>query len=130
MLEFIKYSRDKEKLARVTRENERFTQMNPETAALINLATDAKLKLTVKEGKVDMCLAIREMRYESMAAGKAAGRREGILEGKREGILEGKFQAYAEMAALGAIDVQFAANQFNMTVDEFIQKTGITIPKN
>ncbi len=134
VFEFIKYSRDKEKLTRLTRENGRFSQMNPETAALINLATDARLKLTVKEGKVDMCLAIREMRDESMAAGRREGilegKREGILEGKREGILEGKLKAYAEMAALGAIDVRFAAKQFDMTVDEFIQKTGIAIPQN
>ena len=69
-LEFIKYSRDKEKLMQHTRENSQFSQMNPDTAELINLVTDSKLKLTVKEGKVDMCLAIRELRDESRAEGK------------------------------------------------------------
>jgi len=92
--------------------------MNPETAELINLITDSKLKLNVKEGTVNMCQAIQQMREHSKAAGIA------------EGKVEGRMEAYAEMVAAGLIDVQFAARKFNVTAEEFIQKTGITIPKN
>ena len=126
VLEFIKYSRDKEKLRRLTQENDQFSRMNPDTAALINLVTDSKLKLTVKEGKVDMCLAIREMRDESRAVGKAEGKQEGKLEGK----LEGRLEAYAEMVEAGVIGIEFAAGKFHMTTEEFMQKTGITVRKS
>ena len=96
--------------------------MNPETAELINLVTDAKLKLTQEEGTVNMCEAIRQKVERSMAAGKA--------EGMTEGIAKGRLKAYAEMVTDGEITVQTAAKKFNMTVDEFVKETGITILVN
>ncbi len=73
VLQFIKCSRNDAKLDLLTRDNERFSRMNPETAELINLITDAKLKLTVEEGTVNMCLAIQQMREKSMAMGEIKG---------------------------------------------------------
>ena len=122
MLQFIKCSRNEEDIERLTEGNERFSRMNPETAELINLITDSKLKLNVEEGTVNMCQAIQQMREHSKAAG--------IVEGKAEGKVEGRMEAYAEMVAAGMIDVQFAARKFNVTAEEFIRKTGITIPIN
>ena len=72
VLQFIKCSRNDAKLEMLTRDNERFSRMNPETAELINLITDSKLKLTVEEGTVDMCEAIRQKVERGIAAGKAA----------------------------------------------------------
>ena len=138
VLESIKYSRDKEKLMQHTRENSQFSQMNPDTAELINLVTDSKLKLTVKEGKVDMCLAIRELRDESRAEGKLEGINEGMAQGMAQGmakgiaqgLMEGRIRAYAEMIAEGAVDIHFAAKKLNMTVEEFAEKAGITVRQN
>lgn len=118
VLQFIKYSRDEQKIDRLTEGNQRFSRMNPETAELINLITDSKLKLTVEEGSVNMCEAIRQKIERSSAAAKA------------EGISEGRLKAFAEMVTDGAIDVHFAAKKLNMTVDEFVKETGITIQVN
>lgn len=117
VMEFVKCSKDEEKLDQLTEGNERFTQMNPETAELINLITDSKLKLTVKEGTVDMCQAIQQMREHSEAVG--------VAKGLAEGELKGRLAAYAEMVTDGTIDIHFAAKKLNMTVDEFVEKTGV-----
>ena len=126
VLQFIKCSKDEESLSRLAEYNERFLRMNPETSELINLITDSKLKLNVEEGTVNMCQAIQQMREHSEAIGVAKGKVAGIAEGK----VEGRMEAYAEMVAAGMIDVQFAARKFNVTAEEFIRKTGITIPIN
>ena len=126
VLQFIKCSKDEESLSRLAEDNERFLRMNPETAELINLITDSKLKLNIEEGTVNMCQAIQQMREHSKAAGIAEGKAVGIAEGEAKGRLA----AYAEMVTDGTIDVHFAARKFNVTAEEFIRKTGITIPKN
>lgn len=70
LLEFIKLSDDKEKLKARAK---LFRPVDPDTVALINLITDARLKLEVKEGKVDMCRAIQELRAEERALGVEQG---------------------------------------------------------
>ena len=80
VMQFIKCSKDEAKLNQLTEGNRRFSRMDPETAELINLITDSKLKLTVKEGTVDMCQAIQQMKEHSEAAGVARGKTEGRLE--------------------------------------------------
>lgn len=130
VLQFIKHSRNEKEIDRLTEGNERFSRMNPETAELINLITDSKLELTVEEGTVNMCEAIRQKVERSLAAGKAEGMNEGIAKGMSEGIAKGRLKAYAEMVMDGEITVQTAAKKFNMTVDEFVKETGITIQKN
>lgn len=126
VMQFIKCSKDEMKLSQLTERNERFSQMNPETAELIILLTDSKLKLTVKEGTVDMCQAIQQMREHSEAAGIAKGK----VEGKAEGIAEGRMKAYSEMVADGTIDIHLAARKLNMTVEEFVKKTGVKLLMN
>ena len=77
VLQYIKYSKDKEKLYQVTHEGNRFQELDEDSANLINAITGSKLKLKVEGGKVNMCTAIDEMRKES--------RNEGIKEGRQEG---------------------------------------------
>ena len=86
VLHYIKYSKDKEKLYDLTHQGDRFRNVDPDSANLINVVTGSELKLEVKEGQVDMCKAIDEMRKES----RSEGRQEGIQEGRREGMREGK----------------------------------------
>ena len=137
LLQFVRSSGDEAALARLLRDNDRFTRMNPDTAELINLLTDSKLTLNTKEGTVNMCKAIQQMREHSKAAGMAEGMAAGMAEGKAvgmaegkavgmaEGIHEGRVKAYAEMVADGTIAMQFAARKLNLTVEEFVKKAGI-----
>ena len=116
-MQFIKCSKDEAKLDQLTEGNERFSQMNPETAELINLLTDSKLKLTVKEGTVDMCQAIQQMREHS----KAAGLEEGMAEGKIFGRLETLISLWKK----NRLTLEEAAEEAEMTVEEFKKKAGV-----
>lgn len=70
LLEYIKYSKDKKKLDEVVHDGDRFRSIEKETADLINAITGSKLKYEVKEGRVDVCQAIEEMRKESKNEGE------------------------------------------------------------
>ena len=108
-----KLNENEAKLNQLTEGNRRFSRMDPETAELINLITDSKLKLTVKEGTVDMCQAIQQMKEHSEAAGVARGKTEGRLE------------ALVSLWRKKRLTLQEAAEEAEMTVDEFVKKTGI-----
>ena len=114
VMEFVKCSKDEEKLDQLTEGNERFTQMNPETAELINLITDSKLKLTVKEGTVDMCQAIQQKMERSKVAG----------------MVEGRLETLVSLVKKHRLTLQEAAEEAEMTVDEFVQKTGVKLLMN
>lgn len=73
--------------------------------------------------KIDMCVAIDEMRKESRDEGMIEGRREGKLEGHREGKIEGKIEGALETLAhlvrKGRLSLYDAAMEANLTLDEF-----------
>lgn len=83
VLEFIKYSRDKEKLQAAVNRDAGYRAMDVDSYELIRLTTHSELKADVKEEKVDMCVALQEM----MADSRAEGRVEGRVEGRAEGIV-------------------------------------------
>ena len=70
VLQYIKYSRNKEKLYQIIHESDRFREMDEDSANLLNVVTGSGLKWESKGGKVDVCTAIEEMRRESMEKGR------------------------------------------------------------
>ena len=135
MLQFIKYSDDKDKLAEATKSIDRFRNMDPESVELINAVTGSDLKIVVnEEGKVDVCTAIDEMRKESRNKGRIEGRiegrregkieghREGKIEGRREGKIEGSLETLVHLVQKGLISLYDAALEADLTPDEFSLK--------
>ena len=49
------------------------------------------------------------------------GKAEGILQGKAEGLLQGKSEAVISMYKKGRITIEEAADELNISVDEFIK---------
>ena len=89
--------------------------MDPESVELINAVTGSDLKIKVnEEGKVDMCMAIDEMRKES--------RIEGRIEGHREGKIEGSLETLVHLVQKGLISLCDAASEADLTPDEFSLK--------
>lgn len=83
VLLFIKYSRDNEKLKQVLKANEgRFRGVDPRAVDVIEAVTNMGIRYEKKEGKVDVCKAIEDMKLEA--------RREGIKEGERIGERRGE----------------------------------------
>ena len=101
VLQYIKYSKDKEKLYQIIHEGDRFRNIDKESADLINVVTRSELEYEVKGGRVDMCTAIDEMRKESKNEGVleilASLVKDGILPiaeaAKRAGLTPAVFQA-------------------------------------
>ena len=71
VLLFIKYSKNKEELDRILRENEeRFKEVERRAVDVVEVMTNTQLKYEEREGKVDMCQAIREMRIDAERNGE------------------------------------------------------------
>jgi len=111
VLEYIKYSKDREKLREVVEQNERYRNLEREAAAVINAVTRSKLKLEEEKEKIDMCKAIDDMRQECIEQGRAEARRDmckaiddmrqesleqGLKQGRAEGRVEGRTEGLHE----------------------------------
>lgn len=103
VMEYIKFSRDKTQLEALIHRDERFRSLEPESAALLNAATGSNLKWTVKEGKVDMCQAIEDMRNES----------------KAQGMAQGILKTLSGLVNDGLLSLAEAAKRADMTIPEF-----------
>ena len=66
---YIKYSKDKQTLNNIVKEDLRFQSMERQAADVINVVTGSKLKYPEGKGAVNMCLAIQQMREESKIEG-------------------------------------------------------------
>lgn len=66
---YIKYSKDKNKLQKVTQADESFQNLDRQAAEVINVTTNSKLKYPEGKEKIDMCLALEEMRMDSKIEG-------------------------------------------------------------
>ncbi|KAI4445479.1 hypothetical protein C823_007515 [Eubacterium plexicaudatum ASF492] len=66
---YIKYSKDKNKLQIVTQSDESFQNLDRQAAEVINVTTNSKLKYPEGKEKIDMCLALEEMRMDSKIEG-------------------------------------------------------------
>ena len=115
VLQYIKYSKDKEKLYELTHRGERFRNVDVDSANLINVVTGSELEFEVEEGQVNMCKAIDEMRKESRQEGILEGRQEGIMEGRQAGILE----ILSGLVKEGVLTLTDAARRVGLSPDEF-----------
>ncbi len=66
---YIKYSQDKTKLQEVIHSNEGFKSLNRQAAEVINVTTNSKLKYPEGKERVNMCVAIEEMKMDSKLEG-------------------------------------------------------------
>ena len=120
------WSENKEKLQRLVQTGDRFRSIDRDSAVLMNLVTGSRLKLEEREGKIDMCQAIRELRQdawdEGMIKGKEEGRVEGRVEGRIEGRIEGILDTLSALVRDGILSPTEAAMRSGMSVEEFQAK--------
>lgn len=95
---YIKYSKDKETLDRVVRENLKFQRIERQAAEVINVVTGSKLKYPEGKGEVNMCLAIQQMREESK--------------------IEGAVETYKDLGISLVETIKRIAERFQMTENE------------
>ena len=77
VLNFIKYSKDKRKLAQIMQADaERFKHMEREAVQLLNLVTGAEMEMDEDEEVVNVCKAIQDMRKEERELGQQEGKQQ------------------------------------------------------
>ena len=126
-LKYMKYARDKKRLNEIVHEDDGYRRVSKRTADMVNIVTGSKLKYEEREEKIDMCLAIEEMRRDAMTErkekgmeeGMEKGRREGMEEGMEKGRREGVFTTLAGLVKDGILTLTQAADRANMTAAEF-----------
>lgn len=84
VLLYIKYSREKEKLLELLKNDTGFRNLKTETAIMLNILTNSELKFNEEKEETSMCLAIDELREEAKQEGIEFGRREGSENSRRE----------------------------------------------
>lgn len=84
VLLYIKYSREKEKLLELLKNDTVFRNLKTETAIMLNILTNSELKFNEEKEETSMCLAIDELREEAKQEGIEFGRREGSENSRRE----------------------------------------------
>lgn len=80
VLLYIKYSKEKEKLMELLKNDTGFRNLKTETAIMLNTLTNSELKINEEREETSMCLAIDELREEAIEL----GRREGSENSRRE----------------------------------------------
>ena len=107
VLQYIKFSQNKEKLYKLIHEGNRFRNIDEDSANLINVTTNSELCYEAKGGHVDMCKAIDEMRNEA----------------RNEGINEGILETLASLVSDGILTLAQAAARAGISPAEFTAET-------
>ncbi len=109
-LKFIKYSNDNKELDRVLHDYVAYTDVSWETAEVISIMTGTDIPLNkTKKGRVDVCKAIEDMRNNAEKAGV--------------------IKTLVDLVKKGLLTLAQAAEQANMTVDEFEKISGLKAKK-
>lgn len=80
VFEFIKNSKDDQKLEKIITNDDGFKKISPDAAAVIKACTN--LDLDISEEEIDMCEAIKQMQYKANLKGREEGREEGFINGE------------------------------------------------
>lgn len=70
VLLYIKYSKEKEKLMELLKNDTGFRNLKTETAIMLNTLTNSELKINEEREETSMCLAIDELREEAIELGR------------------------------------------------------------
>ena len=104
VLLYIRYSKDEEKLQELLATDPHFRALDRRAAVVINTVTNSKLVFDEKEGTVDMCQAIAEMREKERR------------EGRQEGSQEEKKEIASRMLRAGRLSIEEIAEYVGLSI--------------
>ncbi len=102
VVQYIKYSGDREKLQEVIQKNKNFRRLERQAAEVINVTTNSKLKYAEGQEEVDVCAAIEEMKMDS----------------KIEGKIEGSVETYREVGYSIKDTIKHVAEKFSLSLQK------------
>ena len=83
--------------------------------------------MSKSEGEIAMCELYDRIMQQGEEKGREEGRAEGRAEGEEKGKIIGIISTLADLVKKGIITVVQAAEQANMSVEEFTQKSGLSV---
>ena len=86
VMQFVKYSKDTEKLSQLVEENTAYENMDRKAVRVMEEMTGMKIEKEAEEEKVNVCKALQGIEERGRIAGLAEGRAAGIAVGRSEGI--------------------------------------------
>lgn len=119
---YIKYSRDKDRLAKILKDNPRMI-IDREAALVIKAITNTPIDIQEETEEIDMCEAVEAMLNESEARGIERGIEKGIEKGREEGR-EGLLTLISRMSAGGDSDKVVQLND-SAVLEAMLKKYGI-----
>ena len=99
---FIKYSEDRAKLNEMVEKDDRFKNMDRKSATVISTVTGIEIENEIKEDKVNMCQALREMMEDA----------------NKEGMQNARVAMAKRMLEKGSFSINFIAQMTGLSVDE------------
>ena len=114
VMEYIKYSKDKDNLARILKDNPRMV-IDREAAMVIKTITNTSIEIAEGKEEIDMCEAVEAMLSES----EAKGIEKGMQQGKKEGIEIGELRMLVKQIKKGRLTIEEAAEDAAMSLEEF-----------
>ena len=99
---FIKYSEDRAKLNEMVEKDDRFKNMDRKAATVISTVTGIEIENEIKEDKVNMCRALREMMEDA----------------NKEGMQNARVAMAKRMLDEGSSSINFIAQMTGLSVDE------------
>ena len=112
-LKYIKYSKDRKRLKEIIQEDIAYKAVSKKTVDMLNVITNSGLRYNDGEENVNMCEAIEGIREDARAEGRA------------EGKAEGELKVLINLVKKGILTLTQAAEEANLTVPEFEEKTGL-----
>ena len=99
---FIKYSEDRAKLNEMVEKDDRFKNIDRKAATVISTVTGIEIENEIKEDKVNMCQALREMMEDA----------------NKEGMQNARVAMAKRMLEEGSFSINFIAQMTGLSVDE------------
>ena len=108
---FIRYSEDRAKLNEMVEKDDRFKNIDRKAATVISTVTGIEIENEIKEDKVNMCQALREM----MEDANKEGMQNACVAMAKRMLEEGSFSInfIAQMTGLSVDEVQVLATEAN-----------------
>lgn len=118
VFQFVKNSRDGERLAETVRSNSAFRHLDTKAARVISAVTGTELEIDETKEVVDVCQAITEIRSKATMEGILIGKTQGRAEGKTEGRQQKTREVLIAMIRSGLLDTDMIAKLADVSVNE------------
>ncbi len=101
-MKYIKYSKDKNKINEILKEDKRFSRLERNAFNVISICTNSNLKVSSNEEVIDMCQAILDMKKEA----------------ENKGINEGLTKVALNLVKLGKMSLEEISDVTGLPLEE------------